>query len=123
MKQTRLIGASLLAAALLASSLVAEERLQKLTGSQVRAKLVGYEFTDEIHFREFYERSGRVTSSSMGRKRSGKWRVEKEQFCVEFDKESPGKCYEVWATGKKVELRGEGVLPLQGVVEAPTGRK
>jgi len=29
----------------------------------------------------------------------------------------------VWMSGKKVELRGEGLLPLQGVVEPPTGRK
>jgi len=122
MRHVSLMSATGLAAALLASPLAGEATLQKLSGSQIRAKLAGFEFTDEIHFREFYERSGRLTSTSMGRKRTGKWHVEKDQFCVEFDKEPPTKCYEVWASGKKVELRGDGVLPLQGVVELP-GRK
>jgi hypothetical protein len=101
----------------------AEEKLQKLTGAQIRGKITGMELTDEIHWRDFYERSGKLTSSSMGRKRAGKWRVEKDQLCIEYDKEPPAKCYEVWASGKNVELRGEGLLPLNGVIEAPTGRK
>jgi hypothetical protein len=101
----------------------AEEKLQKLTGAQIRARVAGMELTDEIHWRDFYERSGKLTSSSMGRKRTGKWRVEKDQLCIEYDKEPPAKCYEVWASGKKVELRGEGLLPLAGVIEAPGGRK
>jgi hypothetical protein len=107
----------------LASGAAAEEKLQKLSAGQIRTKIAGMELTDEVHWRELYERGGTVTSDSMGRKRTGKWRVEKDQLCVEFDKEPPAKCYEVWMSGKKVELRGEGQLPLQGVVEPPTGRK
>jgi hypothetical protein len=80
MRQLSLISVTMIAAALLAAPLAAEEKLQKLSGSQIRVKLAGFEFTDEIHFRESDERSGRVTSSSMGRKRTGKWRVEKDQF-------------------------------------------
>ncbi len=107
----------------LASGAAAEEKLQKLSAGQIRAKIAGMELTDEVHWREVYGRGGTVTSDLMGRKRTGKWRVEKDQLCVEFDKEPPTKCYEVWMSGKKVELRGEGLLPLQGVVEPPTGRK
>ena len=40
----------------------------------------------------------------MGRKRTGKWRVEKDQLCVEFDKEPPAKCYDVWLSGKAVVM-------------------
>ena len=110
-------------AAVLASGALAEEKLQKLSAGQIRAKIAGMELTDEVHWRELYERSGTVTSTSMGRKRTGKWRVEKDQLCIEFEKEPPAKCYEVWMSGKKVELRRQGLLPLQGVVEQPTGRK
>ena len=53
----------------------------------------------------------------------GKWRVEKDQLCIEFDKDPPAKCYEVWMSGKTVELRREGLMPLQGVIEQPSGRK
>ena len=78
-----------------------EEKLQKLTGAQIRGKVAGMELTDQIHWRDFYERSGRLTSTSMGRTRTGKWRVEKDQLCVEFDKEPSAKCYEVWAVWTK----------------------
>ena len=107
----------------LASGAAAQEKLQKLSAGQIRTKIAGMELTDEVHWRELYGRSGTVTSDSMGRKRTGKWRVEKDQLCVEFDKEPSAKCYEVWMSGKKVELRREGQLPLQGVVEPPTGHK
>ena len=109
--------------AALASSAAAEDKLQKLSAGQIRGKIAGMELTDEVHWRELYERSGAVTSNSMGRKRTGKWRIEKDQLCIEFDKEPPAKCYEVWMSGKNVELRREGLMPLQGVLAQPTGRK
>ena len=118
-----LVTIAVLGVAIFAASAPAEEKFQKLSGAQIRAKIAGMELTDEVHWREFYARNGTVTSSSMGRKRTGKWRVEKDQLCIEFDKDPPAKCYEVWMSGKKVELRREGLLPLQAVLEKPTGRK
>lgn len=109
--------------AALASGAAAEEKLQKLSAGQIRAKMAGMELTDGVHWRELYGRGGTVTSDSMGRKRTGKWRVEKDQLCIEFDKGPPAKCYEVWMSGKTVELRREGLMPLQGVIEQPSGRK
>ena len=109
--------------AALASGAAAEEKLQKLSAGQIRAKMAGMELTDGVHWRELYGRGGTVTSDSMGRKRTGKWRVEKDELCIEFDKDPPAKCYEVWMSGKTVELRREGLMPLQGVIEQPSGRK
>ena len=97
----------------------AQEKLQKLSAGQIRTKIAGMELTDEVHWRELYGRSGTVTSDSMGRKRPGKWRVEKEQLCIEFDKEPPAKCYEVWMSGKKVELRREGSCRCKGSSNRP----
>ena len=111
------------AAAALSSGAAAEEKLQKLSAAQIRSKIVGMELTDKVHWRELYGRGGTVTSDSMGRKRTGKWKVEKDQLCIDFDKDPPAKCYEVWMSGKKVELRREGLLPLRGVIEQPSGRK
>ncbi len=113
----------ILAAAVVGSNAEPAEKFQKLSGAQIRARIAGMELTDEVHWREFYARNGTVTSSSMGRKRTGKWRIDKDQLCIEFDKDPPAKCYEVWMSGKKVELRREGLLPLQAVLEPPTGRK
>ena len=111
-----------LGATTFALGLAAEEKFQKLTGAQIRAKFAGMELTDEVHWSDLYEPNGTVLSSSMGRKRTGKWRVEKDQLCVELENELE-KCYEVRLSGKKVELRGEGLLPSDGVLEQPAGRK
>ena len=67
-----------------------------------------------------YDRGGRVTSMSMGRRRTGKWRVENDQLCIELEKDAVN--YEVWVSGKNVKLQREGLLPLEGVIEPPTGR-
>ena len=53
---------------------------------------------------------------------AGKWRAEKDQLCIEFEKEPLPTCYDVWLAGKQVELRREGLLPLQGTLELSSGR-
>ena len=118
-----IIGHACLAVATLGASAAAEEKLQKLKGGQIRAKLAGMELTDNVHWRDFYQRNGTVMmSTSMGRKRTGKWLVENDQLCIEFEKEPIPKCYDVWLSGNEIELRGEGLLRLQGVLEPPTAR-
>jgi hypothetical protein len=117
----RVVAVTLVGAIMLATCAQAEEKFQKLGGAQIRAKLAGNEVSDEVHWREVYERSGKVRSMSMGRKRAGKWRIDKDQLCVEFEKEPPN-CYEVWVSSNKVKLQREGILPLEGVIGPPTGR-
>jgi hypothetical protein len=119
-KVWRATALALLAAAAFGAGAAAEEKFQKLSGGQIRAKLAGMEVTDGVHWRDRYERNGTVSSMSMGSKRSGKWRVEKDQFCIAFEKEPAAKCYDVWLAGKQIELRREGLLPLQGTLGRPT---
>jgi hypothetical protein len=121
-KQLRVTALACLAVATLVASATAEEKFQKLRGGQIRGKLGGMELTDNVHWRDLYQRNGTVMSTSMGRKRTGKWRVEKDQLCIEFEKEPIPKCYDVWLSGKQVELRREGLLPLQGTLEVSSGR-
>jgi hypothetical protein len=116
----RIAALAFLAAATCASGAAAAEKFQKLTGAQIRAKVAGMELTDNIHWRDLYQRNGSVTSTSMGRKRTGKWRVEKDQLCVEFEKELPT-CYEVLVSGNKAKLQREGILPLEVVIEPSSG--
>jgi hypothetical protein len=120
----KLVGSATIATlvtAAFASSAGAEEKFHKLTGAEIRANLAGMEVTDNVHWHDLYERNGSVTSTSMGRKRTGKWRVEKDQLCVEFEKEMPN-CYEVLVSGKKAKLQREGTVPLEVVIEPPPGR-
>ena len=115
-------GLALLAVAICGSNVAAEGKFQRLNAGQIRTKLAGMELTDNVHWRDLYQGNGTIMSTSMGRKRAGKWRVEQNQLCVEFEKEPIPKCYDVWVSGKEVELRREGLLPLQGTLEPPTGR-
>ena len=118
----RVMGLACLSVATLGAGVAAEEKFEKLTAGQIRAKLAGMELTDNVHWRDFYQRNGTVMSTSMGRKRSGKWLVESDQLCIEFEKEPVPECYDVWLSGKTVELRREGSLPLQGTLEPSSGR-
>jgi hypothetical protein len=117
----RVTALACLAVATLGPSAAAAEKFQKLTGGQIRAKLAGMELTDNVHWRDFYQRNGTVMSTSMGHKRTGKWLVENNQLCIEFEKEPIPTCYDVWLSGKQVELRQEGLSPLQGTLEPSSG--
>ena len=93
----------------------------KLTGAQIQARFAGMELSDDVHWRDMYERNGKISSQSMGRSRSGTWRVEKNELCVEIGRDQGG-CYEVWLAGKKVEFRRAGFdgSILEGTLQKPT---
>jgi hypothetical protein len=111
----------MLGCALLAiSDALAVEQFKKISGPQIRAKFSGVEMTDEVHWREAYERDGSFKSRSMGRTRIGKWLVQKDELCVDVGPGTDSGCYEVWISGNAVELRPTGLgLPLQGVLQRP----
>jgi hypothetical protein len=109
-------------AILLSAQAVAAEKFQKLSGSQIRARFVGMEMTDGTHWADVYLANGALTTYSMGRKSNGKWDVQKDELCVDRGKDDAG-CYQVWLSGKNVELRREGsTLPLEGVLQRPAAR-
>jgi len=98
----------------------AEQKFQKLTGAQIQAKLPGMELTDEAHWGEIFERNGTLTITSMGHKSSGKWRIQKDQLCLDTGDEPGGGCYEVWLSGRNVELRNQtSSTPLEAVLQKP----
>ena len=98
----------------------AEEKFRKLTGAQIQEKFPGMELTDEAHWGEVFERNGTLTITSMGHKSSGKWRIQKDQLCLDTGKEPGGGCYEVWLSGRNVELRNQAsTTPLEAVLQKP----
>jgi hypothetical protein len=64
--------------------------------------------SDEVHYGEVYERNGTLTSTSMGRKRTGTWRVVEGELCTEMEKGEDTNCYEVCMRGDNVQLRIPG---------------
>ena len=98
----------------------AEQKFQKLTGAQIQAKFPGMELTDEAHWGEIFERNGTLTITSMGHKSSGKWRIQKDQLCLDTGNEPGGGCYEVWLSGRNVELRNQtSSTPLEAMLQKP----
>jgi hypothetical protein len=113
-----------LAAVALTTETHAEQKFQKLTGAQIEARLMGMELTDEAHWDETFGRNGALTITSMGHKSMGKWRVQKDQLCLETGDAPGGGCYEVWISGKNVELRSQdSSQPLEGVLQKPRGTR
>ena len=101
----------------------AAEKFQKLSGSQIRARLAGMEITDEAHWADVFAANGTLTSYSMGRKNSGKWHVQNDELCIDRANDDGG-CYQVWLSGKKIELRRAGSsLPLEGVLQKQSVRR
>ena len=100
---------------------LAEDQFKKLSGTQIRAKFTEMEFTDQVQWGEVYGSDGKLKSEEMGTKRSGTWRIQKDQLCTDYGKEVGSSCYDVWMSGKNVQLRTEGSsgLPLEGVLERP----
>jgi hypothetical protein len=124
MKATAVAKLVVLGCALLgSSSVIAVENLKQLSGPQIHARFAGMDLTDEVHWREAYERDGTFRSRGMGRTRTGKWRIQEDELCVDVGTEDDGGCYEVWMSGKNVELRPTGLgLMVQGVLQKPTER-
>jgi hypothetical protein len=101
----------------------AAEKFQKLSGPQIRAKLAGMEITDEAHWADVFAANGTLISYSMGRKITGKWSLQRNELCIERGSDEGG-CYQVWLSGRKVELRREASsLPLEGVLQKQSVRR
>jgi hypothetical protein len=96
---------------------VAAKTLQKLSGTQIRAKFVGMQLTDEVHYRLVYERDGTLRSVQMGVKKRGKWVVDKDQLCLYLGETDDG-CYDVAVSGKTFTLTPAGLgSSLDGILQ------
>src|SRR6266550_4642270 len=100
------------------------EKLQRFTGAQIQARVAGMEITDEVHWADVFAANGTLTSYSMGRKKTGKWYVQKDELCIDRGTDDEGAiCYQMWLAGNKVELRREGSnLPFEGVLQKQSVR-
>jgi hypothetical protein len=101
-------------------ALAAADSFRRLTGSQVRAAIAGMELSDQVHWVELYGTDGTVTSLAMGKKRVGKWQVEGDDLCVEF--EDSADCFEVSQSGSRLRLQRSGTdgHPIEAVLRKPT---
>ena len=124
LKFTAALAGTIATTAAVSVGAVAAEVFHKLSDAQIRSKFIGKQFTDEVHWGELYEANGKLTSDEMGRKRVGTWTIQSDRLCTDFGMEGRRNCYEVWMSGRKVELRVAGSTgdPVEGVLETPKRR-
>jgi hypothetical protein len=121
-KSWRTIAVVILALISIEISAVAAENAKKLSGAQIRAKFAGMQLTDEVHWRDVYDRDGTLRSYSMGTMKIGKWAVEKDELCL-FLQEPDDVCFEVSLSGTRIEMKPSGLgLTLEGVLQTPADR-
>ena len=102
---------------------IAADPYRKLKDVEVKPSLVGMEVTDQVHWAEHYMPNGTYRVWSMGKARTGKWRAEKGELCVDDGTPNPELCTEVWLSGNKVQFRlPEGFVAREGVLQAQRPR-
>lgn len=122
MKKAMTIVAAVTLTSISVKGAVGVESAQKLSGAQIRAKISGMQLTDEVHWRDVYDRNGTLRSYADGKKRVGKWLIEKDELCVYFKEPEDG-CYEVSLSGERIEMKPSGLgLPIEGILQTPTDR-
>jgi hypothetical protein len=106
-----------------ATAIHAAEPFRQLNGREIKGRLTGMEFSDDVHWAHVFDRDGRFRSFSMGRKSTGTWRVDRDELCLE--RESEGRrCYQVWASGRSVQLREPGIeIYEEGTLQKPQQRQ
>src|SRR3979411_2036258 len=89
------------------------ETFKKMARSPIQARLAGMELTDEVHWDDLYQPNGVLVTNEMGHKTTGKWRVQKDQLCLDRGRQLGSGGYDVWLAGKNVQLKNnESSLPL-----------
>ncbi|MDI4238451.1 hypothetical protein AAFX91_28990 [Bradyrhizobium sp. 31Argb] len=99
------------------------EDLKKLSGAQIRARFSDRQLTDEVHWREVYQRDGTFRSYSMSKVLTGKWFVRSDDLCLDLP-EPDGGCFEVTSSGSWIVMTPRGLgLPSVGVLEPISDRE
>jgi hypothetical protein len=114
---------ALVSSLLVATAALAAEPFRQLNGREIKARLTGMEFSDDVHWTHVFGQDGRMQSVSMGRKSTGTWRVERDELCLEREREER-RCYRVWASGRTVQLREPGTdVYEEGTAQKPQQRQ
>jgi hypothetical protein len=100
----------------------AGEPFRQLKGSEIEARLLGMELTDEVHWAYVFGKAGRFTSVSLGTRGTGTWRVRTDELCLDGGPDGH-RCFQLWSSGQRVELRREGSLPDEGTLQKPQARR
>jgi hypothetical protein len=100
----------------LAQGTAVADAYHRIKGREIASRFTGIELTDEVHWAYVFERGGHLKSFSMGKAGTGTWKVERDELCLDRPPDEP-RCYEVWASGRNVQLRYEPALPEEAILQ------
>ncbi len=101
---------------------LAEDAFRRLKGREIRNAFVGKEFTDEVHFVQTFRQDGTREIFSMGKRKSGRWQIAADELCLISDGDE-ARCYQVWRSGKSVQLRQPDIdITEDGILRMPQRR-
>ncbi|MCB4806460.1 hypothetical protein QO001_006442 [Methylobacterium brachiatum] len=116
--RVELLALSLVVSILAGGEARAGEVYRQLNASEIQARFVGKEVTDEVHWSYRFAPRGRLYVVSLGRASTGRWRFKGDALCLGAEP-----CTQVWMAGSRVEFRrDDGTLPEEGVLKAPASR-
>jgi hypothetical protein len=78
---------------------------RRLNAAQIRARVVGRDITDDFHWTEYYQRGGALVVTDLGRRRLGRWKIERDMLCLARGPGTAFDCFQVWVSGDEVSLR------------------
>ena len=78
---------------------------RRLRAEQIRARIAGRDITDDFHWTEYYQRDGVLVLTDMGRRRDGRWKIERDMLCLARGPGAAFDCFQVWVAGDEVSLR------------------
>jgi len=100
----------------------ADDTFRQLKQREIRTKVAGMEFTDEVHWAFVFSRDGTLPIFSMGTKRVGHWRIDRDMLCLDRPRDGLH-CYEVWMSGNALQLREPGIeIREEGILQKPAVR-
>lgn len=79
---------------------------QRLGDADIRARILGRDITDDFHWTEYYRANGVLDIDGMGRRRAGRWKIERGLLYIQRPEIAAGfECFQVWVWGDEVSLR------------------
>ena len=106
----------------LAQGTAAADAYHRMKGREIASRFTGMERTDEVHWAYVFEKGGRLNIFSMGRPGTGAWKVDRNELCLDRPPDE-ARCYEVWVSGRNVQLRRESEIPDEGILQKPQKRQ
>jgi hypothetical protein len=85
------------------------KKFLRLTGKDIRLKVIGKVVTDGAHWSDYFEKDGSLVSWSMGRRSSGIWEIHGDALCIMEEAGANPTCYEAWIAGDEISLRLNGI--------------